>query len=250
MTGGGPDFYKSMLLYGLYEGEPVPLACDEQGRLILVIESVSPFDRAGTILLHDTFVDDLTKVATSCSGTGCSVSIDTTEALVDGKSCKLVSGSDADKLAEIFYYYSPSVFNKHGMELSFRVGADVDSFWMIWQFYDGANLYDARLAYHPDDDEWLVYDWGGAAWVTILSNIAYQELAHVFYTVKLVVDLPNQVYHRFKYAGGEVDLSAYEVRKAASTTAVHATCRIMVGSDAGDNGTMYLDDIIFTQDES
>jgi hypothetical protein len=250
MPSGAPDYFKRILLYGIYQGQAVPLACDEQGRLILIAEPVSPWDKSGTILLQDTFECGLVKCTTSAVGAGAAVALDSSTALEGGYSCKLTAGSTGDKLASLLYYHSVRTFDKLGLEFSIRFGANIDNLWMIWQLRDGSYVYDARLLYNFPDDEWRVFDWNANAWVTFLSGLSYPTNIALYHRIKLVIDIPNRCYHAFRYLGSAIDLSAYLIRKVASIKYPYSYLWFMLTSMAGANGVGYVDNFIFTQDES
>lgn len=247
---GAPDYYKSILLYGLYEGAPVPLACDAQGRLILVAESVSPFGKAGTIVLQDTFEEGLVRAAVTETGTGASVSVDSIEAAEGGHSCKLIAGSDGARQARLEYTFQPTQLNKLGIDFGIRFGANVQEFKVQPTAYDGEFFYSGLIRYVPADDRWEVYEYATSTWQVLLDHVAYSATAHHFLRFKLVIDIPNQCHLSFRHTGGVVDISAYPLYVASSISYQRAYAYFQVTSDPATNGVVYLDNITLTQDES
>jgi len=250
MAEGAPDYFKRILLYGLYDGAATPLACDEQGRLIFVVEQVSPFARAGTIILTDDFSAGLTRCITESGYTGDDVELDDTEALVGGYSLKLTAGSDSDGYASALWYVAPYAFNKLGYEYAVRWGAAVSRFDTQLIGYTGTHYFQGQVRYNWSEHAWELYDSDSAAWVAFLSMSGYYTTAHIFYRFKVVLDVKSGTYHKFRYVGGEVDISAYSLHKTSHADPARVWCKLELLTTAGSNAVVHLDDLVFTQDES
>ncbi len=250
MTTGAPDYYKRILLYGMYEGEAVPLACDEQGRLIFIAEQVSPFDKAGTVLLQEDFSDGLVHVVASTSGAGASVALDDTEALVGGYSCKLTAGSDVGKYARLHMLVTVAEYNKNGVELAFRLGSEIDTLHIRITVQTGAVQLMGYVEYDRDNKKWVIHDYGDDVDVDILTGTNYVVAPHVFYRVKFVIDPGEKTYLRFKHPTGSIDLSAYQLYEVATDANPSVGSWIWVTSHDGDNDWVLIDDIRLTKDES
>lgn len=247
---GAPDHFKSILLYGLYNGAATPLACDKQGRLILVMEPVSPYDKSGTILLRDAFSDGLVHSQSGASGSGSEVAVFSDEAASGGHSCRLIAGSTLLREAYLYYRFVPSTVTKHGWQFSVRFVEDVDYILFRWLVYTGEYVYLVRFKYLEAGEKWQLYDYGSDAWVDIVTDVDYSAGIGLFHTVKFVIDVENGCYHRLNYGTGEVDLTDYSLRGTASAYPAQTRCEFHLYSGDGDNATVYLDDVIFTQDES
>lgn len=249
MSSGAPDHFKRILLYGLYDGEATPLACDEQGRLILVTEPVAPYDRAGTIILHERFGAGLAHVKTWGSGTGYSIAVESDEVFAGGHSCKLTGGSTSAKRATIDLYFYPSAFTKFGFQMTIRWGTQVDYVLWLLTLYSGEYLHQFQLKHDKTSKVWQIYDFATSSWETIASQDPYPE-ARNWVTVKLVIDCEAGVYHRFRYGYAEADLTGYSINKIASTAMNRGVLEVSCFSNDGQNGFIIVDDIIITQDES
>lgn len=247
---GAPDYFKRMLLYGLYNGVATPLACDEQGRLILVVESVSPWDRSGTVIVADDFESGIVRGIARTNGTGGSVSVVTDESKEGACSCKLTGGSDGERSATVRYWYAPSNLNKLGLQFALRMGADVEAFWFVWHIYSGTAWYKVNGIWRSSDEQWQFLDLSGGNYFDAGTPVAYSQVQGLFYVHKLVIDIANSQYVRFKYPRGEVDLADEGIYNAANTETPRAYIWLQVVSTLGNNGVVYLDDIILTQDES
>ena len=250
MATGARDHFKAMQLYGLYEDEPIPLACDEQGRLILVIQGTPIWDPSGTVLIHDTFVDGLTKCLTEGAGTGWAVALDTAEAVEAAQSCRITGGSTLSLYARITYWTTPRAYNKIGVECALRVGDNADKFYIHLLGYTGDYFFNTRIGWYDDDDAWKLMGSDQATLHTILGNTHYFSEANNWRRFKLVIDLENFRYHSFKHPGGTVDLTAYGIYKSANATAPYIKAQFTVVSDSGSNGWCLADDIRITQDET
>lgn len=250
MAGGAPDYYKAILLYGIYEGEVVPLACDKQGRLILISEPVSPFDKAGTVLLRDDFGDGLVHVHTATAGTGATVALESTEAAKGGYSCKLTGGSDGAQTASVLWFFYPSQLNKIGFQFAVRTEPFAERFRAQLYARNGVSAYTAQVRYNTLAIAWQLYDPDAADWVNIIESYLPAEAAHEFITFKLVIDIEAETFHAFKTSNQTVDISAYSLQKAADTTYEQARALLEVKAVGGGTGYILIDDIVITQDES
>ncbi len=250
MPTGAPDYFKRILLYGLYDGVATPLACDEQGRLILVTEAISSLYRSGTIIQSDDFSSGLTKVAASPEGTGAAVAIDTTEAYSRGLACKLTSGTDGARYALIQYFVHPSSFNKMGAEVKVRLDTVFESFEVEMIFYSGTRILKGKARYFLTGTDWEIYDYDSSAWVTVVENEVYQYQANEFIPLKLVLDLENETYQRFLVAFEEVDLTAYSISAADSSEPQGGIIKVKLTGAVAVGGYCIVDDVIITQDES
>lgn len=250
MTRGTPDYYKSILLYGLYDGAPVPLACDEQGRLVLVSEHVSPFRKTGTIVLADDFSEGLIKTVQQTSGTGAAIALDDTEALTGAYSVKLTGGADANRTALIGYYVHPSSFTKLGIEAHVRLDIRMEAFRIEVAVRTGTERLRGTVRYSASEADWQVYDYAAGEWVTITTGVNYAFNAYEFIPVKFIVDVANARYHRLYLLWTEVDLSDYSMETSVLPGAGQAMIKFELLSQPGENGFCLLDNIIITQDES
>ena len=250
MATGTKDYFKAMLLYGLYRGEPIPMACDEQGRLVLIVEEVSPFTKSGTEIWRDNFEDGLVKCSYASGGTGASVAIDTTEAVSGAQSCIMTGGSDGSAYARIGYYFPPSTYNKLALEFALRFGANIDHIDIFFTTNDAVNTYKARFRYDWADQTWYIENFDESKFESVLSSMLYLGLPNFFNRFKCVIDIPNGKYHKFVYPGGSADLTAYNLGTTSPTQFRYATVTISVYSVAGYNAVMLVDDVVITQDES
>lgn len=250
MPTGAPDYYKRILLYGLYDGEATPLACDEQGRLVFITELVSPFDKSGTILLRDSFECGLIKCAQEkLGGPGAAVAIHSDEAIQGGHSCKLTGGSATALATSVIHRAHPSEFNVLGLEWFVRWATAPGTHWVQIKAYTGEALYTAIVQYDWTNNRWRFYE-GGADWTILLDDIEYSTTAYNFHRFKLTIDIEAGTYKRFVHPGGVEDMSAYNLIEAANTDPPVMKTSVEVHSMPGSNGVIYVDGITLTQDDS
>lgn len=250
MATGAPDYYKSILLYGLYQDQIIPLACDNQGRLLFITEEVSPFDKTGTILQRDDFDNGLIHCETGGDGTGNAVEVSTTEAFIGAQSCQLIGGSDGNRSAYVKYHYVPADFNKLGISVNTRFGLYLEYFEINAAWHVPGYKYQAKIRHEVGLNYWELYDGATDTWVEFLTGVQYYLGAHRFYQFKLVVDIEAEKYHTFKHIEGIEDISAYSLDKATSGWVLLSTAEFKAISLAGKNGYLFVDNVILTQDES
>lgn len=250
MATGAPDYYKSTLLYGLHEGAPVPLACDEQGRLIFIMEQVSPFSKTGTVLLHDDFSAGLTLCAQWYEGSGPAGASIITDEAIDGVCACQILGYAANAYGRgIKYSVHPSSFTKLGVEWNVRWFSTVGTHWVRLAAYTGTKLYSAWFQYDWTYKRWRIFR-GGADWQVVINNITYTAQAYDFHRFKLTINPATGKYSRLVYPNGELDLSEYDLIEADDTTPPGLQVTIEVHSVPGVQAQLYVDGVIITQDES
>lgn len=270
MATGAPDHYKTMLLAGLYDGQPVLAYIDTDGRFVMRIEDIPDiwgetvtiglgeltailttakrYDRRGSVFYYDDFEDGLIRLETGGAGTGWSVTSDTTRARSKAKSVKLTAGSDGLHYAQITAYFPLYSFGKIGVEVSFTLDDDADDFDLelmcthpSYQVL-GRIRYDASLEGLFYLDENSVYQ-GFALLVYIERN------DYIFNTMKLVLDAANKRYDRFMLNGQTWDLSDKNLALGPAGDPYYGTAIVMLEGLAGTNSVSFVDDLILTHNE-
>jgi len=250
MATGAPDYFKRILLYGMYNGQAVPLACDEQGRVIFIAEKVSPYDKSGTILVEETFESGLVHVRTETQGDGAAVTIEAGEAAFGGHSCKLTGGKDGQRYARILIPFPVGTASKLGLDWHMRLDDYIEMIEINLQLRTTSWTRSGTLRYEKANTRWVLWDDITGALVTIASGQDYADDQNYFYRFKLIINPVTQRYERFRYGPHEVDLSDYGLTEYSEAGYDQGYLYILAKSESGQNGFALIDNIIITQDES
>ena len=271
MPTGAPDYFKRILLYGLYTAdEPIAAYITDDGRFVFRLEdwpdiwdeaaqvgiaeliaSLTPakrWDRRGQILELDDFTCGLGRVDTDLSGTGAAVEMDDAYYAFGGYSCKLTGGAASPGHAAIVYYLDASVVNRLGLEFWFRLSSNVQLVRIQFLLHDGSNLHNASVRYNVSAQAWQYYS-STPAWVSFVTGVKVKPGYTMFHPVKVVFDTTTRKYTRFIYAGGVVDMSAFSYYVGGSDADPHLEVFIYCVSDDGVNGVIHVDNVIITQNE-
>jgi len=258
------------VMKALYGATLTTVACDASGRIIMIptdpadvwgnaismgnaelaarLTGLGGFDRRGNALLFDTFENGLSKGTTTLSGTGAAVELSSASSRLGGFSLKLTAGSDASRFAQYHWFLPYPVLSKVGFELSFSFDGDTEYLQLKLVFYDGTTLHTATIRYDDDNNKVQYLDSGGT-WQDLIASVGLVRTTKNYHTVKMVVDLENDKYHRVlldKWAWTTGNL-AIETSANAGTPAVEAQVRLYGAS--GTNAVAYVDGFIVTQNE-
>ena len=223
-----------------------PLA--DLGELAARLGSINTFDRRGDTVWMDDFEDGIIKWDWAGGGTGATVASNTTRARNGAKSAVLTTGNAINNWAMIRHWMPPPVVGKLGYELSFTKHDSMRGLEVYAYRYDGTNVID--MSVHVDVVNSRLQVMGaGATWVTVQEDVALKASTYLFHTLKVVVDWENGTYARLLLDGLELDLSAYALQSTEDDSAPHMRFQVFVYTTVASNISIYLDDVIITQNE-
>lgn len=181
-------------------------------------------------------------------GTGSAVALDTVRARSGIQSALLTGGSDGIRQAGILREFPVPALGLIGVEC-----------W--WQYTSNPEAVDLRLDMRGTGESphfWLHYDVANqllrrlntaGGLTTFASSINLEGLATLFHTFKLVVNPASGEYVRAIVDHVEYDLSGISGQLTGADDRNELAIRVVVTSDAGDNDTIRVDDVIFTLNE-
>lgn len=236
-----PDYttkYKMVTLFGQID----------MGEVAARLGSPVTFDRRGQIVMIDDFEAASLKWTTSSWGTGNDISLATNAARNGDQSCRLTGGSDGLKYALIYRYLPLPVDSQIGFEISFCLDTNLDYFAVIPVFFDGTNKHSPQIRFDRADAILYVFDHNGVG-QTIASGVNLQDTVILFHTLKFVVDRSTGYYVRCILNDTEYDISSYQYQVAADASDPYISMQLWNMPETGENGVLYLDDFILTQNE-
>ena len=218
------------------------------GELAARLGSINTFDRRGDTVWMDDFEDGIIKWAAVAAGTGAAVVSDTTRARSGAKSVKLTTGTTDPWSAEIAHLEAYPVLSKFGLECAATVHVSLAALYVDLQIFTGSNVLQGQVAYDPGADKLYYMDSAGIL-QELVTAVDLEENTQLFHMFKLVVDASGEQYRRLIVDATEHDLSAYSLRKAADTTSPYMQVRIIAVGGSGGNYSIYVDNVIITQNE-
>jgi len=234
----GTTKYKMVTLFGQIDS----------GELAARLNSISNFDRRGNVILLDDFEAAILKWENNGAGTGNVQAVSTGAAKNGSQSCILTAGEGAGGQAYIYKYLGVPVSGKLGAEFSFTIDADTKDISIDFRWLDGAKFYRALIQYITADDKFQYVNSDGNP-VDLLTSIPLRESIRTFNTLKIVIDTDPLEFVRFMINNQTVDMSGLGLYPDTDTTAASIYLGITHTSAHASVKSIYIDNIIITQNE-
>jgi hypothetical protein len=241
MAGETPD-------YGALSSQATVFPVTDLGELAARLGSPITHDRRGDVVWWDDFECGLTKWGSALSGTGAAAALSTARARNGRSSALLTAGSDAGASALIAHNQTIPRLSRLGFEFSFSLGGAIAS--LSWELllFDGTTTLSAIITW-GDAANALTYRNSGGGGTVFATGVDLLAEATMFHTGKVVVDRAAGQYVRFVLDSTEYDLSGIAALTGASVVAPRLTVDVALLGNAGSNNTVYVDDVILTQNE-
>lgn len=241
MAHGTPD-------WGVTAGRVTVYQLTDLAEAVVRLGSLDTFDRRGDVLWADDFERSLNKWSPNAQGTGASVALSTARARNGRYSALLTAGSDGGLAAFITHVSPFPALSAFGMEFSFNLGSTIDLLDISVQLFDGTDRLNARIQWFDGSND-LWYQAVGGAFVSFATGVDLARTSTLFHTAKLVFNGVSRRYIRFILDNRTYDLSANALWALADATLPEASVVLSVVGRAGFNDTLYVDDVILTQNE-
>jgi hypothetical protein len=241
MSHGTPD-------WGLTTGVVTTYKWADLDELAVRLGSPVSFDRRGDVLFWDGFEDGYGKWNLSAVGTNAAIDLSLASAHNGACSLRMVPGSSGLRRALAQRVLGYPVLSAFGLEASFTLHANLQYFALNIYVYTGALVWQTLGRYDHTTGEAQIYV-PPADWQTIhtLTNPIVDSRG--YHTWKLVGDPATGLYVRSILDDEEVDISAYGLTSPVSATSPQLLAEAGAYSIAANTATVYLDDVILTQNE-
>lgn len=220
----------------------------DQGELAVRLNSINTFDRRGNVVLMDDFEAGILRWDNDGAGTNHSETINAGAAKSGTQSLKLTAGEGAGGQSWIYKYLGVPVAGKLGAEFSFTVDADTNYISIDFRWLDESKFYRALIKYFPATDKFTYQNSLGAT-IDLLTSIILRESTKTFHTLKVVIDTDSLEYVRFIIDNQTVDMSGLGLYPDDDLTAASIYLGILHTSAHADVKSIYVDNIIITQNE-
>ncbi len=241
MGHGTPDWWGS-------EPGETTFQVQDVGELAVRLGSIDTFDRRGNVVFIDSFEHGLGPYLTDTYGAGSAVVLSTITARSGVYSCKLATGAVGLAYAEVGRYQPYPVLSKHGLEAAFTVNDNAVDIWLGFYIYDGVNYTRFNVKYLPASDKWQYYG-SDTAYHDLITGQALAASTNLFHVAKLVVDPEAGKFYYFLIDGTEVSMAGIAGYAVANAGAPRLEAWIALHGGAAAAATIYVDDIIITQNE-
>lgn len=241
MAHGTPD-------WGQTAGAVTVYQLSDMAELAARLGSPITHDRRGDVMWWDDFEWSLNKWQATVSGTGAAAAISTARARNGRCSVLLTAGSDGGFLSEIAHLLPFPALSNLGAEFSFSLGSVISDLTLEQTIRDGA----ASVAYGVrwnDVTNMLQYFSSAGAWTDLAATPQYSSGPSLFHVMKVVVDAVARKYVRLIVDDVAISMAGLGAEVSVSAFAPLWTVEITNNGRAGSNDTVYIDDVILTQNE-
>ena len=241
MAHGSPDWGASRPVTTIYQ-------LSDLGELAARLGSIVTFDRRGDVAWMDDFEDNIDKWVISAVGVGASAALSVDKARSGAKSAKLTTGDTVGAMTTLYRMFGlPVIKTRLGFEYSFVCHDDV-------AFYTHLGIYRLGTLYITS----LLYDHSIPALQIQKTNGAYEDLTagldlsagDAWHTIKLVSDFSSDgEYVRVLLDNNAPSVLGRAARQTATALADHVRVLFSGRTLTAANNSMYVDDVIVTQNE-
>ncbi|GAI79745.1 unnamed protein product, partial [marine sediment metagenome] len=181
-------------------------------------------------------------------GTGHTAEISSEEAKNGAFSGKITTGDDIDDTGQLIIFKPFPILSKIGVEISFTVNHNLtyEAFELV--IYDGENLHRAMIRYRYTEQDFY-YQNSGGGWTELATSIALPFITYLFHTIKIVLDPLNDKYVRVLFDNESYDMSTISCRATGSDILPRLTLQVLTRTKVASNQSIYIDDVIITQNE-
>ena len=218
------------------------------GELAARLGSIDTHDRRGDVIFLEDFSSGLRRHETFGSGTGNTVSLSTITARNGLLSARLVAGSDAGRNASIRGGGPFPVLGNLGLEFSFSIAGLTDGVELDIDLFDGINQWAFQIVYDATN-QLLKYTNSSGGSTTLASGVYLVEGEIVFHVIKLVFDAANKQFVRLVVDNRVYSMAAIGAFLVGGAAASWLRFEIFNVGRATFNDVVYIDDVIFTQNE-
>ena len=216
--------------------------------LAVRLGSIATFDRRGNILWMDDFEGVFLNWGYSAVGIGAAVSLSTSQALTGSQSCKLTTSTIPDIPIIIYKRLAYPILGRMGFEIAFTYSADIVHWRVSHVLYDGTSIHKPGIIYDKGLNAIYYYDNEGDT-VKIADVPTIPSYDYLFNKVKLVVDFAKGKYVKLIFNDIEYPLTDIAYQKVTDDTLAHMYPNFSVWDPSVNNTNVYVDNVIFTQNE-
>jgi len=220
----------------------------DSGELAARLGSINTFDRRGATVWMDDFESSTLKWIIGTFGDNAAVVISADTAMTGDSCCKLTAGEGANGLGAITRYIHPKILGKIGFEFSFTVDDDTKTVQGSIYHFDGTNEYISLVTYDHANSQ-LIYTDEDLGPVPLAVGYTLEDLLDTFHTMKIVIDSSTRRPVRLMVDENPYDLSPYTARIQGGAGGERIQLAITHISDHASVKSIYVDNVILTQNE-
>jgi len=206
------------------------------------------YDRRGEVVWYDVGDKGIAPYTISGSGTGNQVIVDTYRPLHGAYNLKLISGSDADRMAIVNKSMSNLAMRRCGLEVALFLATEGEHFKIAILRRSGTLDVQGWLSLGMVSKTLQYYGSDGAYHFIADTGDLYDPYG-IYHHLKLVVDFDTGYYVRALFNENSYDLSAYPLYSEALSGIKHYIIQATFGGRLNHNDKAYVGHMIVTGNE-
>lgn len=234
--------------YGISQEREVVHAVTDLGELATRLGSVNTYNRSGNVVFQDGFEDGLNKWGLTYTPGKATIALSDVTARNGAYSTYFHGFAAGSNPAVISRTVGRLPQGKNGLELSFAYPSGYQLIHGYLDLWTGAAHYRGAFRFDNYYKQLAYYDSAGG-WVPVDYAAVVKEDIHVFSTVKFVVDFANRTYQRIYFNDRSYDLAGVPLFQEVLPSVPRLISYVHVDNSVADVFDVYVDDIIFTQNE-
>ncbi len=241
MAHGTPDYGPTAALKTVYTAL-------DFAELAARLGSPVTFDRRGNIIWFDDFSGSLCSWKRALSGAASSAEITNLHSRSGAFSVECITHPTANRSAGLTHTRAVPVLSRIGFELSFSM---CDNNWqleLLTNLDTGTERHEANIVW-DEPTRLLNYYGNDSLYHEFGPAIPLDYDLYCFNTLKIVLDYTTYKYVRAILNGVSIDMSAYTYRHLNIVASPNLHFSIVTRTQEAAVKTMYLDDVIITQNE-
>lgn len=241
MPHGQPDF-------GMYAVKETVSGLADIGELAVRLGSIVTFDRRGDVYWFDDFEDDITKWMVGGDDATYEVVWSPVATHKGAFSIELKAGSGGSYYAYMRKYAAPIPLTRLGFECWYTINSNSEYIDITIGRCESGEVTYGTLRLKPATRE-LQYEDSKGNYQTFKTLASLETTVYHFAPMKLVIDLVTGKYVRALFLDKEYDLSSYSLRTASTAAKLSTWMQIYHKGEDGTNRSIYVDNVILTQNE-
>ena len=220
----------------------------DSAELAARLGALSTWDRRGNIVWEDPINASGNKWSLTGNGTGNDQAVSQSYAEKGDNSMKLTTGSDGGMNAQMGRHSQLCVEGNIGLEISFSMDSDIDYITLTLLWRKDSRYTAAKLKVDQTNSK-LSYLNSGNTFTELASSLQYSPKLTCFYTLKMVLDVENKNWVRVIHQDVGYSLANISLYDVAIVTHGYMEMYVHAYGTAGNNATIYVDNVILTQNE-
>lgn len=241
MAHGTPDWGADAAKKTVYSG--IDLA-----ELAARLGSIVKYDRRGDVVWLDDFTDGLEAWRAQSTVVGDLPAWSAAYFKSGGFSCRLHTSAVAARGSAILRYFSIPVLSKMGLEVCFTCELNLTLNTIYIVIANAVATYHYHIRYNSDNNR-LEYAPSAVAWTPFATGVIPYPTEHLFHNLKMVIDAVKGEFIGVIFGDTVYSLAGIAAYTLAGVGTPYAQALIMLENTGDAAREMYVDDVIFTQNE-